>query len=104
MTAKHVNSEDFAREVLQAERPTLVDFYADWCGPCRQVGPAIEELASEVQTTAQVVKVNVDDAPDIASKYGVQSIPTFVVFQNGEVKTKLVGVHSKAVLTDALAN
>ena len=103
MSAKHVTSEAFEREVLQSERPTLVDFYADWCGPCRAMGGVVDELAGEVGEEANVVKVNIDDAPELASRYGVQSIPTFIVVRNGEATEKLVGVQSKQALATAVA-
>ena len=103
MSARHITSESFEREVLQAEQPTLVDFYADWCGPCRAMGPVVDELANDVDGHANVVKVNVDDAPEVASRYGVASIPTFVVVRDGEAVDKLVGVQTKEALANAVA-
>ncbi|MCR9295225.1 MAG: thioredoxin [bacterium] len=103
MGAKHVNSENFESLVLNADQPTIVDFYADWCGPCRMMNPVVEELARELAGMAQVVKVNVDEAPEVASRFGVQSIPTFVVLRDGKAKQQLVGVQSKQALKSALA-
>ena len=103
MVAKHVTSENFDTLVLNSDRPTIIDFYADWCGPCRMMNPVVEELAKELAGTAQVVKVNVDEAPDVASRFGVQSIPTFVVLRDGKAKQQLVGVQSKQALKSALA-
>lgn len=103
MTARHVAASEFDNVVLNSAQPTIVDFYADWCGPCRMMNPVVEELAEELGDSAQVVKVNVDDAPDVASRYGVQSIPTFVVLQDGQAKQTLVGVQSKEDLKSALA-
>ena len=103
MPAKHITSDAFDKEVLQAERRTLIDFYADWCGPCRAMGPVVDELAGEVGGEANVVKVNIDDAPEIASRYGVSSIPTFVVVRDGETAGALVGVQSKQALASAIA-
>ena len=102
MTAKHVVNETFDREVLHSNVPTLVDFYADWCGPCRAMGTVVDELASDVDGQADVVKVNIDDSPELASRYGVQSIPTFVVVRDGEATSKLVGVQPKSALAAAL--
>ena len=102
MTAKHVVNETLDREVLHSNVPTLVDFYADWCGPCRAMGTVVDELASDVDGQANVVKVNIDDSPELASRYGVQSIPTFVVVRDGEATSKLVGVQPKSALAAAL--
>lgn len=103
MSARNITSEAFDREVLQAEQPTLIDFYADWCGPCRAMSSVVDELANDVEGKANVVKVNVDDAPEIASRYGVASIPTFVVVRNGDATDKLVGGQTKEALVNAVA-
>ena len=103
MSAKHVTSDTFQKEVLDAQQPTLVDFYADWCGPCRAMGPLLDELAEDFDGRANVVKVNVDEAPEIAGRYGVQSIPTFVVVRDGQATDTLVGVQSKQNLATAIA-
>ena len=103
MSAKHVTSDTFQKEVLDAQQPTLVDFYADWCGPCRAMGPLLDELADDFDGPANVVKVNVDEAPEIAGRYGVQSIPTFVVVRDGQATDTLVGVQSKQNLATAIA-
>jgi thioredoxin 1 len=93
----HANEADFNQLVLNAEVPVLVDFYADWCGPCRMIAPALEELASET-TEAKVVKVNVDHNPRLAARYGISSIPSLLVFKDGEVVRQQVGVANKAQL------
>jgi thioredoxin 1 len=103
MASRRLASESFEREVLQSERPTLVDFYADWCGPCHAVAPVLEELADELEGQANVVKVNVDESPDLASQYGVQAIPTFIVIRGGKATAKLVGIQSKQALASAVA-
>lgn len=92
------NSSNFDSEVLQSQVPVLVDFYADWCGPCKMMGPVIEELAAEYEGRAKVGKLNVDDSGDIAERYGVMSIPTLLVISKGQVTGKYVGVQSKSTL------
>ena len=103
MTAKHVATDTFEQDVLQADRPVLVDFYADWCGPCRMMSSVVDELADDVGDDAHVIKVNVDESPELASQYQVQSIPAFIVVREGEVVNSLVGVQSKQALATALA-
>ena len=100
MTARKVTTNDFERDVIHADVPTLVDFYADWCGPCRAMGSVVDELASSTGEAANVVKVNIDDSPELAQQYGVQSIPTFVVVRDGQPTAKLVGVQSKEALAE----
>ena len=90
-------SENFEAEVLKSEKPVLVDFYADWCGPCKMMAPAVEELANE-QDDVIVGKLNVDFAPELARTYKVFSIPTLILFKNGEAVEKRVGVQSKTEL------
>ncbi len=88
---QHVNDNNFETEVLKAELPVLVDFFADWCGPCKRVAPIVEALADELSGRAKVVKLNVEEAPETAEKYGVMSIPTFIVFKNGVAVNQHVG-------------
>ncbi|MEM1227785.1 MAG: thioredoxin [Planctomycetota bacterium] len=102
MPAKTVNDQTFQTEVLDSTKPVLVDFWAPWCGPCRMMGPVVDELASDLGDDAVVVKINIDESAETAAKYGIQSIPTFAVIRDGELKTQLGGVHSKEVLHDAL--
>lgn len=94
MSVLKVNKENFETEVLNAEGTVLVDFFADWCGPCKMLSPVIDEIAEE-HTELKVCKVNVDDEPELASRYGVMSIPTLVVIRNGKEVNKSVGVVSK---------
>ena len=103
MAVRHVTSKAFEREVLQADRPTLVDFYADWCSPCRLMQPVVDKLAEDFDGRANVVKVDVDESPKLASRYGVQSIPTFIVVRDGNAAQKLVGVQTGQALAMALA-
>jgi len=95
-------SENFDTEALKSDKPVLVDFFADWCGPCKMMAPVVEALASEYEGKAVVGKLNVDDASDIAGRYGVMSIPTLIVFKDGQISDKFVGVTSKNELSAAL--
>ena len=94
-----VTSENFESEVLNSEKPVLVDFWASWCGPCRMLSPIVDEIAEEVQTI-KVGKVNVDEQQDLAGKFGVMSIPTLILIKNGQPVNKSVGAKSKAALLD----
>jgi thioredoxin 1 len=99
---QEINDTNFQSEVLQSDQVVLVDFWAPWCGPCRQIAPVVEQLAGENAGSAKVVKVNVDDASGSASSYGVNSIPTLMVFKGGEVVDRFVGVQPKSRLQQAL--
>lgn len=90
-----LNSENFEREVLDSNEPVLVDFYADWCGPCKMMGPIVEELAEKLQGKAKVGKVNVDENQDLAMEYTVMSIPTLIIFRDGKEAKRFVGVRDK---------
>lgn len=93
-----LSTENFEKEVLKSEKPVLVDFYADWCGPCNTMAPVIEELAKELEGKVKVGKINVDENPDIAVEYNVMSIPTLIVFKNGKEEKRLVGLRNKEEL------
>lgn len=93
-----LSSENFKEEVLNSEKPVLVDFYADWCGPCNAMAPVIEELAKELEEKAKVGKINVDENSDIAVEYNVMSIPTLIIFKNGKEEKRLVGLRDKEEL------
>lgn len=98
-----VSTAEFKDKVLASEVPVLVDFWAEWCGPCKAIGPAIEQLAGEVDGKAKVYKVDVDSDPDLASEYGVMSIPAVFVFKGGKVVDQQVGMASKEKYADMLA-
>ena len=95
MKVLHINKDNFHKEVLNSEKPVLLDFFASWCGPCRMVGPILEEIAAE-RPDIKVCKVNVDEEPELASKFRVMSIPTLVVVKDGKVVNQSVGAKPKA--------
>ncbi|MCW5936288.1 MAG: thioredoxin [Fimbriimonadaceae bacterium] len=90
-----VSTADFEKEVLQSDVPVLVDFWAEWCGPCKAIGPSIEQIASEMAGKAKVYKVDVDAEGDLATRYGIMSIPALVVFKGGQEVDRMVGAGSK---------
>ncbi|MBQ7867152.1 MAG: thioredoxin [Clostridia bacterium] len=101
MAVNKLTSDIFEEKVLKNEKPVLVDFYADWCGPCKMLAPVVEQISNE-SDAYDVYKLNVDDAPDLAARYGVMSIPTLIVFRGGEAAARSVGVQSKAMIVKML--
>ncbi|MBR4282851.1 MAG: thioredoxin [Clostridia bacterium] len=97
-----VTVENFKQLILENEKPALVDFWAPWCGPCRMVGPIIDELAEELEGDVIVGKVNVDEQPDLAAAYGVMSIPTIILFKDGDEADRVIGAKSKEALLEFL--
>lgn len=97
-----ISSADFQSKVLKASEPVLVDFFATWCGPCKMLAPTLDAVAEEVSGRASVYKVDIDQSPDLASQYGVMSVPTLIVFKNGEKTEQVVGVQKKEKLLEML--
>lgn len=97
-----LTSENFGEEVLNANIPVLVDFWASWCGPCKMMAPVVEEIAKEMEGKAKVCKVNIDEEQDLATEYGIMSIPTFLIFKDGKVIKSTVGVQDKQKLISLL--
>ena len=102
MSPKQLTTDNFQAEVLEADQPVLVDFWANWCGPCHAIAPTLEALADRFDGRATVGKVEIDENPDVAETYGIRSIPTLVVFQNGQEVKRFVGVTSATELSQAL--
>lgn len=102
MSATHVTTADFDAEVLQSNVPVLVDFWAVWCGPCRAIAPHVDAISQEYAGRAKVVKVNVDEEPELALRYGIQSIPTLLFFKDGKVQDMIVGVVPKQTIIQKL--
>ena len=99
---EEVNDDNFARVVLDSERPVLVDFWAQWCGPCRALAPIVEAVAEQYAGSAQVVKLNVDDNPSVVEKFWIQAIPTLIVFHDGEEKKRILGAVSREEIARAI--
>lgn len=102
MSVLKVNKENFEEEVLKADKKVIIDFYADWCGPCQMMSPIIDEIAEEKADIVKVGKVNVDENQELAMEYGVMSIPTIIVVKDGKVQNTFVGVRSKSEIISAI--
>ena len=101
MAVVNITNANFKEEVLESDKKVLVDFWAPWCGPCRMVSPIVEEIAAE-NSAIKVAKINIDEQPQLASQYGVMSIPTLMVFENGDIADKAVGARNKAFILQML--
>lgn len=102
MVTKAISDDSFEADVLQADKPVLVDFWAEWCGPCRMIAPALEEIAEELGDQVTIAKLNIDEHPDAPAKYGVRGIPTMILFKNGEPAAVKIGAEPKSRLKNWL--
>ncbi len=100
METLKISSEEFEGQVLNSDKPVLIDFYADWCGPCKAMSPIVESVAEEISNTVKVVKINVDEASDLAAEYGISSIPTLVLIKDGQAVQRIVGMRDKTEVID----
>lgn len=99
-----VTDDNFENEVIQSDIPVLVDFWAEWCGPCKVIGPTIDSLAADYQGRVKVAKLNVDDNPQAAGRFGVRSIPTLLVFKDGQAQQSVIGIKPKGQLAELIEN
>ena len=96
MTTKLITDESFEKDVIKSDIPTVVDFWAEWCGPCKQIGPVLEEISDEMKDQVTIAKHNIDNEPNTPTKYGVRGIPTMLLFKDGELKSTKVGATPKS--------
>ncbi|MDC0473017.1 thioredoxin TrxA [Pelagibacteraceae bacterium] len=100
MATKSITDENFEKEVIKSDKPTVVDFWAEWCGPCKQIGPILEEISDEMKDKLIIAKHNIDQEPNTPTKYGVRGIPTMLFFKNGELKATKVGATTKSNIVE----
>jgi len=100
MATTHTTDSNFEADVLNADTPVLVDFWAEWCGPCKQIAPALEEISGEMEGKVRITKINIDENPDVPAKYGVRGIPTMMIFSGGQVAATKVGALPKTKIAD----
>lgn len=100
MATVTINNSNFESDVLKSSEPVVVDFWAEWCGPCKMIAPALEEISNELAGQVKIAKVNIDENPELAAQYGVRSIPTLLMFKNGEIAANMVGAAPKSRLAD----
>ena len=96
MSVKSIKEKEFESEVINSDKPVLIDFWAEWCGPCKEIAPILEEIADEMQDIIKVVKINIDENPNIPNKYGIQSIPTMIIFKKGQPISTKIGAAIKS--------
>ena len=104
MATVKVDKNNFRQDVLEAEEPVVVDFWAEWCGPCKMIGPSLEEISNELAGKVKVTKLNIDENPELAAQFGVRSIPTLMIFKGGEVADMKVGAAPKTALSAWISN
>ncbi len=100
MSVQKVDNSNFQSDVLQSSEPVVIDFWAEWCGPCKMIAPALEEISSEMGGKVKIAKVNIDENPELATQYGVRSIPTLLIFKDGEIVANKIGAAPKSQLSD----
>ena len=100
MPTKSVTDESFETDVIKSEKPTIVDFWAEWCGPCKQIGPVLEEISEELKDQVIIAKHNIDKEPNMPTKYGIRGIPTMLLFKGGELKATKVGASTKSNIVE----
>jgi thioredoxin 1 len=100
MELDNITDSDFEKEVLGSKTPVLIDFWAEWCGPCQMLAPVLEELSKDMGSKIRIVKLNVDENPETPSKFGVRGIPTMMIFKDGQQITSKIGIHPKSALAD----
>lgn len=104
MEIKHIKQSDFENLVIKSNKTVLVDFYASWCGPCRMLAPILEQVKTEIGSKAEIYKLDIDEATELARTYGVMSIPTMIIFKDGEEKEKMIGLRQKSQIIEAINN
>ncbi len=104
MSVHKVDNSNFQSDVLQSSEPVVIDFWAEWCGPCKMIAPALEEISSEMGGKVKIAKVNIDENPELATQYGVRSIPTLLIFKDGEIVANKIGAAPKSQLSDWISS